>query len=315
MHRICIIGVYFGTFPKYFKLWLNSCKYNDTIDFLIITDQHIHSYPRNLKIKNMTFVEFKNLVEKKFDFKISLERPYKICDYRPAFGLIFEEFLKGYDFWGHCDFDMIFGDLRKYFTDELLSNYDKILTLGHLSLYRNTFENNNRFKLKGSLVGDYKKVFTTDKGFAFDETYGVYSIFKFNNIPVYSKRIFADISSIHKRFRLALKDLNYKHQIFVFDKGKIIREYFIKKKYFKEEFVYIHIKKPKNLAIKCTSEYFENYYITNTGFYAKTNDTKIDDIIKYNCYQGALFEVIEKLKFMIINKLRVLNRKVEANRF
>ena len=163
---------------------------------------------------------------------------------------------------------MIFGDLRKYFTDELLNSYDKILPLGHLSLYRNNPENNNRFKLKGSLVGDYKKVFTTDKGFAFDETNGVYQIYNSNGFEVFDKRIFADISSIHKRFRLALKDVNYKKQIFSFDKGKVFREYFVNDKHNKEEFIYIHIKSQK-LKIHCSPESWDCFYITNTGFYEK----------------------------------------------
>lgn len=105
----------------------------------------------------MSFNDFRVLVQSKFDFPVSLERPYKICDFKPAFGLICSEYIQGYDFWGHCDFDMIFGDIRKYITDDLLNSYDKILPLGHLSIYRNNEENNSRFKLSGSLVGDYKK--------------------------------------------------------------------------------------------------------------------------------------------------------------
>ena len=33
MHKICVVGIYFGRFPEYFPLWLNSCGYNKTIDF------------------------------------------------------------------------------------------------------------------------------------------------------------------------------------------------------------------------------------------------------------------------------------------
>ena len=40
--------------------------------------------------------------------------PYKLCDYKPVYGLIFDEDLQDYDFWGHCDVDLIFGDIRKF---------------------------------------------------------------------------------------------------------------------------------------------------------------------------------------------------------
>lgn len=299
MYKICIIGIYFGKLPNYFSLWLNSCRYNETIDFLIITDQPITDQPNNVNLINMSFDEFKELVQSKFDFKVLLKVPYKICDFKPAFGLICEEYLKEYDFWGHCDFDMIFGDLRKYFDTILTNSYDKILPLGHLSLYKNKRENNNRFKLSGSLVGDYKKVFANDKAFIFDETRGIYEIYKKNNFTIYDERIFADISEIYRRFRLALDDINYNYQIFSFCEGKIYREYFINGEYNKDEFIYIHIKKPKCLKIMCSSNNWNCFYITNTGFYEKRCRAEKEDIKRYNKFQGELYEKLEKVKYVI----------------
>jgi hypothetical protein len=311
MHKICIIGIYFGKFPVYFPLWLDSCKYNPTIDFLIITDQKIKHIPPNVKKINMSFQEFKTLAQSKFDFPISMERPYKICDYRPAFGEICSEYIKDYDFWGHCDFDMVFGDLRNFFTADILNVYDKILNLGHLSLYRNTYECNNRYKLNGSLVGDYKKIFTTDKGYAFDEVRGIYQIYKTNNFPVFDKRIFADISAIYKRFRLALNDINYKDQIFSFEEGKVYREYYLDNKYNKEEFVYLHIKKPKDLQIKFDINNTKRYYITNAGFFSKEDDADLATIRKYNTYKRFLYEEFEKQKYYFTNKWRSLINKAK----
>ena len=57
----------------------------------------------------------KQQVQKMFDFPIYLDHPYKLCDYKPAYGYIFPEYTKGYDYWGHCDMtDCIFGNLRKF---------------------------------------------------------------------------------------------------------------------------------------------------------------------------------------------------------
>ena len=42
-----------------------------------------------------------------------------------------------YDFWGYCDIDLIFGNIRKFITDDILDKYDKILSRGHFTLFRN----------------------------------------------------------------------------------------------------------------------------------------------------------------------------------
>ena len=51
-----------------------------------------------------------------------------------ADGVIFTEDLEGFDFWGYCDMNMIFGDIRKFITRDVLLAYKKVLIHGHLSL-------------------------------------------------------------------------------------------------------------------------------------------------------------------------------------
>ena len=77
-----------------------------------------------------------------YSFEISLNSPYKLCDFRPAYGDIFQEELQDYDFWGYCDTDLIFGDICKYLTTNILKEYDKIFEYGHLTI----FKNNNRMR-------------------------------------------------------------------------------------------------------------------------------------------------------------------------
>lgn len=85
-------------------------------------------------------MDFRNKIQSKFDFKISLERAYKICDFRPAYSYIFQEELEKYQFWGYCDLDLIFGDIDKYLSDELLSENFVIGKYGHFSIYQNNEE-------------------------------------------------------------------------------------------------------------------------------------------------------------------------------
>jgi hypothetical protein len=75
----------------------------------------------------------------------------KLWDYRGCLGLLYEEEIKGFEFWATMDFDMCFGNVNKWFTDELLAEIDvwsnhHSYVNGCWSLYRNTPEVNNLFK-------------------------------------------------------------------------------------------------------------------------------------------------------------------------
>lgn len=74
----------------------------------------------------------------------------KVWDYRCALGLLYEEELAGYDWWGHIDLDCVFGDVGKWVTDEFLSKLDvhsnhHSYVNGCWTLYRNTPDVNYLF--------------------------------------------------------------------------------------------------------------------------------------------------------------------------
>lgn len=297
MYKICIINVYFGKFPDNFNQWLNSVKCNPTVDFIIFTDQNINHVPENLKIIKLDLDGFSQLASEKLEIKVNIKKPYKCCDFKVVYGVIFEDYLNEYDFWGHCDLDLVFGDIRKFITDDILASNDKILPLGHLSLYRNTSKCNNYYKLSGSKIADFKEILTSDQHYAFDEWPGIYSIYKKNNLPMYDKRIFADISSIYKRFRLALNDTNYNEQVFFWEDGNIYRAYIDNDEVKINEYIYIHFKKRKLATVGKFSDNVKSFYITYDGFIEKESGVPSkDDIRKYNKFRGVLYESLEELK-------------------
>lgn len=137
-NRIILILPYFGKLPNFFPFWLQSCVNNKDIDFLIITDNEnleVSSYKNIFKV-TMTFDDCRAIIEEKLNRRVLLERPYKLCDYRPLYGKIFEDYIEGYEFGGFCDCDMIFGDISKFITDEILNNYRFIGDLGHLHIQK-----------------------------------------------------------------------------------------------------------------------------------------------------------------------------------
>ena len=50
----------------------------------------------------------------------------KLCDYKPAYGLIFEDELIGYDYWGFCDTDILLGDIYQFLEDYEFSQKNMI---------------------------------------------------------------------------------------------------------------------------------------------------------------------------------------------
>lgn len=194
MKSIIVIHLYFGRLPSFFELWLRSCEMNSTIDFLICTDQKVDSNAANIKVFTTNLLEIKKRIEELIKFKVCLSSPRKLCDYKGLYDLIFQEYTKNYDFWGFCDSDLIFGNIRTFLTDDILNNYDHILGLGHFQLQRTSDTKYfdvikqshgmgknpywlNKFSIEGFVLDtglDWKSVFTTEKNQVFDELpYGV----------------------------------------------------------------------------------------------------------------------------------------------
>jgi len=173
MPQIIFIITYIGQYPWYFPYFLHSCRYNPTVDFLIFTDNNVPNLelPPNIKIIPYSLDRFKADATKVFGFEIAVESGYKLCDFKPAYGTIFFDYIKDYDFWGYCDMDVIFGNIRLFMTDELLNEYDIISArhdylTGCFALYRNNPFMRELFKQSK----DYRKVFTEPRNFFFDET-------------------------------------------------------------------------------------------------------------------------------------------------
>ena len=113
--KIRVISVWFGKLPSYILYFLKTCSANKTIDWLLMTDQeYLYKPSQNVTFFPSSKRTFEKVVARKLGFNIIINNPYKICDFKPLFGLIFEDHLKGYQYWGYCDLDMIFGDIQQY---------------------------------------------------------------------------------------------------------------------------------------------------------------------------------------------------------
>ena len=79
----------------------------------------------NIEFKPMDLAQLNNLASEKLGFRIQ-KWTYSQADLQPAYGVIFDEYIQGFDFWGHFDIDVVWGDIRSFITEEILKNYQII---------------------------------------------------------------------------------------------------------------------------------------------------------------------------------------------
>ena len=171
-YSIAILTCWYGPYPWYFSYFIHSCSYNPTVDFYIITDNEdiIHNQPPNVKVICKRLDDLIETASRKLGFSVNINHPFKLNDFKPAYGFIFSKFIEGYDFWGHSDLDVIYGNIRNLLTNEMLSNYDFIslrhgYTTGCFCLYRNNEILNTYFKCSK----DYLMILTNSRHYCFDE--------------------------------------------------------------------------------------------------------------------------------------------------
>lgn len=309
-NKICIILCYFGEFPETIDSFFFSCKNNPDFDWLIFTDCEAKNIPPNVRIVKTTLKDIKTLAEQKLKMSVYLEEPYKLCDYKVAYGLIFEDYTKEYDFWGYGDIDVIYGDLRAFITDELLVDFDKIYPLGHLSLIRNNEKCKRLFMKEVEGTGSYTNVFTLPFSCFFDENGGINDKAEAYGIKIYTNFDFADIDGIYTRFRnvdkktikMTLPDFkysdklrkNYHNQIFYWHSGSLYQRYYENEKVFDEEISYIHYRR------KLKSEFDDSkpvILIIPDGIISCNSVPELSEICKYNKSDKNEYIMLAKAEF------------------
>lgn len=259
MKKACFVIPYFGKFNNYFQLFLNSCSYNADYDWLIFTDDRCDfQYPENVRVVYTTFSELKETIQKKFSFDIALNKPYKLCDFKPAYGYIFEEYLAGYPFWGHCDTDLIWGCISHFIADDDWLAFDKIGILGHCTLYRNTYDVNRLFLA----TARHKEVYSNPENCSFDEEFhdSINGIFSAAGKRVDMREHQANIYTKSSDFRLTGYNAdhskylveNRKKAVFIWREGILTRYLKSGNGIGKKEYMYLHMQsRPMQVRAAC----------------------------------------------------------------
>ena len=155
--RKLFIRTWIGPLPLWYDQW---CKHVETLkplgfDFLVENN----------------YEAFRARCHDKLGIDINVTPgTRKAGDFDPAYGVLFEEELKSYDFWGHTGLDVCFGRLDRFVPDELLQTLDIFgndpnAICGPFSLYRNCDPVNNLFRERA----DWKEILEANRMYGFDE--------------------------------------------------------------------------------------------------------------------------------------------------
>lgn len=133
----------------------------------------------NVEIVPMNLDEFDRRVEEKCGvtpnnyIDPTTKAPHKLTsDYYPAYGLILEDHTQGFDFWGHTNWDVVYGRLDHFIPDSYLADCDIFADEaneinGPFTIYRNNSLVNNLFRE----IPNWQHMFTDHGLFYLDETH------------------------------------------------------------------------------------------------------------------------------------------------
>jgi hypothetical protein len=171
MKNIALVECWFGRFPDWHNLYLLTCSHNPDVDWFIFHDQvPPKKYPKNVKFHYLKKEDLERQSSSLLGKKISIKNGYKVCDLRPTYGKLFEEFLKDYKFWGYGDSDIFFGQISNFIDEAILDKYDVITSCrcsvtGQFTIFRNS----GILKSLYEIIPNYADAFNEDTLSAMDE--------------------------------------------------------------------------------------------------------------------------------------------------
>jgi len=171
--RIALVCTHFRRVPLWLPAFLLSCRENPDVRWLIYTDIEVPGpIPANVEIKPTQLHEFNERCSDTLGAKIEIQWTAlpKLCDLKPAYGVIFADDLRPFDFWAHSELDIIWGDIRRFMTDGLLAEHDLVSAChyelaGHFTLFRNTERTNRLFEI----IPDVLRLLADPHHFRLDE--------------------------------------------------------------------------------------------------------------------------------------------------
>lgn len=303
--RVLIIAVWFGRFPDWMPLWLESCGQNSKFHFLVVTDASRAGYniPVNVSIVNRSMEQVAESFRQFNGAPVSLTSVYKTCDFKPLYSCLTSLVPGVWDYWAHCDLDMLFGDLSRYITDDLLESHDRIFGLGHFSIYANN-SLANRFYRRPHPQLNFREILGDPKHRGFDEHQGVNKIWKLHGGRFYeNESLVADIDPHILKVTLnpAGRLRNYRWQVLGYRAGRVFRIAATPTKIVRHEFMYVHFQKRKMSVPTSSRAEGQGVWLRPDGFQLMAHDARLTrrDIHRLSIAKTSLSEMNHRVRRVI----------------
>lgn len=317
MNTCCFVICYFGKLPSNLDLVLHTCAANPEYNWLLFTDDHTgYAYPTNFQVEYMTFSAMCDYIQNKFDFNIQLNNPRKLCDYKPAYGYLFSDYLVDYPFWGYCDLDQFFGALHDFIPLSFLDQYDKVFSLGHMTIFRNCNKMNNLFMTEyintNAVITNYKQVYQQSKGLCFDEwpinQVNINVLAEQEKIKIYCGYPMIDVLPRRSYFIGSAFDVvthqwlvqNNKYFVVYWKQGKIAIINQFKRDILWQEVCYVHIQKRNLKYVSGNETQLNQFLITPNKIIPMCGDDE-STIIKFMIFEQKMYSLfhIDEIRFKI----------------
>ncbi len=271
--KIALINIYLGKFPNWMPLWLKCCRTNPEIEFLVISDGVVAlpSLPNNVHVIRTSLPELRQRLSDAVGFSVALNDGYKLCDFKPVYGLAFADILDRFAYWGHVDLDQLFGRISDFIPWDSIHCYKRLYHRGHMTIYSNDSVGNNLFRLPHPAIS-HETIFKSPGGMrfgiGFDETAGIYQLVKYNGIPQYERNeVVGDFRPRKANLSLTIQRFNSRHQAFTIENGRAFQVFEENGEIKRREFMYFHFQKRAFPAIDCSEWHnVDSWKITPRGF-------------------------------------------------
>jgi hypothetical protein len=157
---LAVIVTYFGSAPPWLAAFFRSCETNGDVQWLLYADfAPAFPTPANVTIRRTDLRDFNARASDAVGAAIAIDHASlrKVCDFKPVYGLMFADDLRGFDWWAYSDLDVVWGDVRRFVTDDLLHTCIVVSPRqrklgGHGTFLRNTDAVNRTFELIPDVV-------------------------------------------------------------------------------------------------------------------------------------------------------------------
>ena len=134
---------YFGRWPEWINLYIESCKWNPDVRWRFFTDcGEPENRAANVDYVHLGFADYKALVRDRLRIAFDPSDAYKLCDLKPAYGDIHERDIAGYRFFGYGDIDLVYGKIGDFYSRAQRARINAFslradMFAGHFAVLRN----------------------------------------------------------------------------------------------------------------------------------------------------------------------------------